>query len=79
MLVLSRKSGEQIQIDGNITVTVLGIEGRRIRLGIEAPKEVPILRSELKGVLGTPSGPISYRAGFVESGHEMMGPAVWEI
>lgn len=80
MLVLSRKPGEQIQIDGHITVTVLGVEGKRIRLGIEAPREVPILRTELRGVLDEPSGPISFRADYLESEHQVLGPAAaWEI
>jgi carbon storage regulator len=47
MLVLTRKPGEQIVIDEQITVTVLELQGNRIRLGIEAPKEVPIERKEL--------------------------------
>jgi carbon storage regulator len=47
MLVLSRKSGESIIIDDRIVVTVVQIGGGRVRLGIEAPREVPILRSEV--------------------------------
>lgn len=47
MLVLSRKENESIVIDGRIKVTVVAIQGGRIRLGIEAPKDVPICRSEL--------------------------------
>ena len=49
MLVLTRKSGERIGIDEKITVTVLKIQGHQIRLGIEAPKEIPIKRKELIG------------------------------
>jgi carbon storage regulator len=47
MLVLSRKKNETIIIDDQIRVTVVEIVGNRIRLGIEAPKEVLIRRSEL--------------------------------
>lgn len=47
MLVLSRKVGEKIIIDGDITLVVVELRGNRVRLGIEAPKEVPIRRSEL--------------------------------
>jgi carbon storage regulator len=47
MLVLTRKENESILIGGQIKVTVLGIRGGQIRLGIEAPKEVAICRSEL--------------------------------
>lgn len=48
MLVLSRKVGEKLVIDGNITVKVVRIQGNRITLGIEAPSDVKILRGELK-------------------------------
>lgn len=48
MLVLSRKLGEKIVIDGNITVEVVKINGNRITLGIEAPSNVRILRGELR-------------------------------
>ena len=47
MLVLSRKIGERIIINDNITVEVLQIIGNRIRLGVTAPTGVPILREEL--------------------------------
>ena len=49
MLVLTRKPGERIVIDDRITVTVLEVRGHQIRLGIEAPKEIPIKREELLG------------------------------
>lgn len=49
MLVLARKIGEQIVIDDKITVTVLEVRGGQIRLGVEAPKEVPIMRREIIG------------------------------
>lgn len=49
MLVLSRRSGEGIVIDGKISVTVLEIRGGQIRLGIEAPREISIQRDELVG------------------------------
>ena len=47
MLVLSRKFNESIVIDGGIKITVVEICGNRIRLGIEAPKEVGIMCEEL--------------------------------
>ena len=47
MLVLSRKVGEKLVIDGNITVEVLKIQGNRITLGLVAPSDVKILRGEL--------------------------------
>lgn len=47
MLVLSRKLGEKIFINNNICITVVDIDRGKIRLGIEAPREVPIFRKEL--------------------------------
>lgn len=47
MLVLTRKLGESVIINGDITLTVLAVERGRVRVGIEAPSEVPIYRAEL--------------------------------
>ena len=47
MLVLSRKPGEKVVIGGHITLTVVDVQGNRVRLGIDAPDDVRILRGEL--------------------------------
>jgi carbon storage regulator len=47
MLVLSRKLGEKIVIGDNISITIVDIDRGKIRLGIEAPRNVPIFRQEL--------------------------------
>jgi len=47
MLVLTRKLNETIVIDGNITVTVVEVRGNRVKLGIVAPVEVPVMREEI--------------------------------
>lgn len=47
MLVLRRCVGEHILIADTIRVTVLAIEGQRVKVGIDAPRDVPIVRSEL--------------------------------
>lgn len=47
MLVLSRKKNESIVIDDRIVITVVEIRGDKVRLGIEAPRDVPIHRSEV--------------------------------
>jgi carbon storage regulator len=47
MLVLGRKVGESIVIDGGIVVTVMEIKGEKIRLGVEAPRDVTVLRAEV--------------------------------
>jgi carbon storage regulator len=47
MLVLSRKVGERIQLGDNITVTLVKIHGNTVRLGIEAPSHMAVVRQEL--------------------------------
>jgi carbon storage regulator len=47
MLILGRRIGERIVIDGRIEVTVLGIRGGKVRLGFAAPRNVRILREEI--------------------------------
>lgn len=47
MLVLSRKKDERIVINDNITIVVVEIRGDKVRLGIDAPKEVPVHRQEV--------------------------------
>jgi carbon storage regulator len=65
MLVLSRKIGSSIRIGKDITLTVVKIDRNQVRLGIEAPLNVPILREEL--VFELPEGTESIEVG------EMMG------
>ncbi len=48
MLVLTRKVGEQLLIGENVSVTIVAIVNGAVRLGIEAPREVPIMRTELR-------------------------------
>lgn len=47
MLALSRKKGEALVINNNIEVTVLEVKGDQVKIGISAPKEVPIYRREV--------------------------------
>lgn len=47
MLALSRKKGEALVINNNIEVTILEIKGEQVKLGITAPKEVPVYRKEV--------------------------------
>jgi carbon storage regulator len=53
MLVLRRKVGESIILDGVISVSVLAVEGERVKIGINAPLDVTIVREELLRVLTT--------------------------
>lgn len=48
MLILQRKEGESLLIGDNVEISVLSVEAGRVRLAIQAPRSVPILRSELK-------------------------------
>lgn len=47
MLVLSRKAGESIILGDDIEVTVLEVKGESVKLGVKAPKEIPVWRKEL--------------------------------
>jgi carbon storage regulator len=47
MLVLTRRTGEEIVIDGNIRLTVISVKGDRIRIGIDAPPSVVVDRQEI--------------------------------
>lgn len=47
MLILHRKKGESLLINENIKITIVDITGEKVKIAIEAPKEIPILRTEL--------------------------------
>lgn len=63
MLVLSRKEGERLVIGDNVVITVNRISGNRITLGIEAPRDIRIVRGELEPLSeGTPQAPLTFEA-----------------
>lgn len=47
MLILTRRTGENIVIGDDIVITVLGMKGRQVRIGVEAPKEISVHREEI--------------------------------
>lgn len=47
MLILTRKPGETIIVDDDVKISVLGVEGRQVRIGIDAPKEIVVHREEI--------------------------------
>ena len=55
MLILTRTATQAVMIGDDVVLTVLAIKGDRVRLGIEAPREVPVLRQE--GTQKTPAAP----------------------
>jgi carbon storage regulator len=62
MLVLSRKRNEQIVIGENIVVTVVDVRGDKVRLGVDAPQDVPIHRHEIHDAIQKESGGTSSRS-----------------
>ena len=47
MLILTRRAGETVMIGSDITITVLGVKGNQVRIGINAPKDVSVHREEI--------------------------------
>jgi len=66
MLILTRRVGETVMIGNDVTVTVLGVKGNQVRIGVNAPKDIAVHREEIyerikreEGHDGTASGPVA--------------------
>ncbi len=67
MLVLSRKKNESIVINDDITIVVVEIRGDKVRLGVEAPKEVPVHRREVFDAIHRNEELVANKAGKTDS------------
>ncbi|MCR4330766.1 MAG: carbon storage regulator CsrA [Patescibacteria group bacterium] len=47
MLILTRRTGETLNIGDDVEVTVLGVKGNQVRIGVNAPKQIPVHRAEI--------------------------------
>jgi len=63
MLILSRREQQRIRLGENIVVTIVQVSGERVRLGIEAPPNILVLRDELKKSTGPAASSASPRSG----------------
>lgn len=71
MLVLTRKQGEQIRIGDNVVITVVRTKGKGVRLGIQAPAHVPVLRGEIAQAMA------SETEQFSDAAEEAAGNDAW--
>jgi carbon storage regulator len=68
MLVMTRRNGERIMIGKNITLTILGIQGNQVRIGIDAPREVAVHREEIYRRIDLALAPRARRGGVTSRG-----------
>ena len=67
MLILTRRVGETLMIGDEVSVTVLGVKGNQVRLGVNAPKDIAVHREEIYQRI------LHERTGHERTGHERMG------
>lgn len=72
MLILTRRVGETLMVGDNVTVTVLGVKGNQVRIGVNAPKDVSVHREEIYQRIQREKSGIAGTAG-ADSQHKMSG------
>ncbi len=78
MLILTRKAEQGIVIDGHVVIRLLSIEGERVKIGVEAPRSISVLREELLGeVAGENQAAAQFHghAGLAEALRRLAAPA----
>ena len=70
MLILTRRVGETLMIGDEVTVTVLGVKGNQVRIGVNAPKEVSVHREEIYERIKNEKNGVSAEASHDEPSHE---------
>jgi carbon storage regulator len=70
MLILTRRTGETVTIGDDVKVTVLGVKGNQVRLGIGAPKEVAVHREEIYERIQRETQMVEGRGNHRENGHD---------
>lgn len=79
MLVLTRKQGEQIRIGDNVVITVVRTKGKGVRLGIQAPAHVPVLRGEIAHAIVSEAEQLSAVTDEVAGGDAWQGAELFEM
>lgn len=79
MLVLTRKQGEQIRIGDNVVITVVRTKGKGVRLGIQAPAHVPVLRGEIAHAIASETEQLSAATDEVAEGDGWQSAELFEV
>jgi carbon storage regulator len=79
MLVLTRKSNQSIMIGDDVEVSVLSVMGEKVRIGIQAPQEIPVFRKEIYLEIHREDGPIEAAETGEDATHAEVNDALGEL
>jgi carbon storage regulator len=79
MLVLTRKSNQSIMIGDDVEVSVLSVMGEKVRIGIQAPQEIPVFRKEIYLEIHREDGGIDAEAAREQEAHAEVNDAIGEL